>query len=68
MMIQKLMESHGIYDVCGHFFPCPCLVLGSSHSRVLRSYYKICSFVILSVGRQSVLSNPSAYIFPNQNK
>ena len=52
----------------GIFFPCPCLVLDSSHSRVLSSYYKIRSFVILSVGSQSVLSNPSAYIFPNQNK
>ena len=47
---------------------CPCLVLVSSHSRVLSSYNKICSFVLLSVGSQSVLSNPSAYIIPNQNK
>ena len=68
MMIQKLIESHGICDMCGHFCPCPCLELVSSHSRVLSSYYKICSFVILSVGSQSILSNPSAYIIPNQNK
>ena len=35
---QKLMESHGIYDVCVHFCsnnPSPCLVLASSHSPVL---------------------------------
>ena len=37
-MMQKFMESHGIYDVHVRFCPdnpSPCLVLASSHSPVL---------------------------------